>query len=313
MAAKFSDNASDEFMDTNCCVCAGKKITRKAENFCVECQDYYCIPCTDTHKTFPLMRGHKLLDKSDFSTHFLLSSLPCFPTERCKIHKAKILDMFCKNHDEIVCVTCVAINHRACQSIHSIPDEVDYLYNQSNSDETKEQLTAAKKTAEDKKKVIQQILSDLKKQKQKATDSIINYRRELEAELKRLETGSLEDLDVQCKSMERYLQSEIKVAEKDIDDLELYASKLQKSNGNKAQEFVCAKSAQKIIDKAKTSTSTIQNQTEEKKGFFSADRTIKKYLIQLKALGQVSKAEATYKVKQQKNIHKWAKEYKYTM
>ncbi|XP_045187962.2 E3 ubiquitin-protein ligase TRIM33-like isoform X2 [Mercenaria mercenaria] len=180
MAAKDSDNASDEIIDTKCCVCAGKNIIRQAEKYCVECQDYYCIPCTDMHKTFPLLGGHKLLDKAEFSTHGLQTSLPSFPTERCQIHKAKLLDMFCKNHDEVVCATCVAINHRTCQDIHSIPDEVDNLYKQSASNQTKKQLLTAKKDADDKKKARQQLLCDLKIQAQTATDSITNYRKELE-------------------------------------------------------------------------------------------------------------------------------------
>ncbi|XP_053402492.1 uncharacterized protein LOC128557894 [Mercenaria mercenaria] len=308
MAAKGGDNASDEIIDIKCCVCAGKNIIRQAEKYCVECQDYYCIPCTDMHKAFPLMRGHKLLDKADFSTHGLQSSLPCFPTERCSIHKAKLLDMFCKNHDEVVCATCVAINHRACQNIHSIPDEVDNLYKQSASDKTKKQLLAAKKTVEDTKKAKQQILSELKKQKQRETDSITNYRKELEAELKRLETESLKEVDAQYNCMERDLQSEITETEKHIDVLEQSAAKLQKSNGNKAQEFVCVKIAQKNVIKTGSSTSTIQKQTDEKISF-SADMKIKNYLKQLKALGQLSTAEATYKprttaytVKQQRNI-----------
>ncbi|XP_053402802.1 uncharacterized protein LOC123539327 [Mercenaria mercenaria] len=308
MAAKGSDIASDEIIDTKCCVCAEKKITRQAEKYCVECQDYYCIPCTDTHKTFPLMRGHKLLDKSDFSTRGLQSLLPCFPTERCHIHKAKLLDMFCKNHDEVVCATCVAINHRTCRDIHSIPDEVDNLYVLSASDQTNKQLLAAKKDVEDKKKATQQILCELKKQKNKATDSIINYRKELEAELKRLETESLKEVDAQLNSFERDLQREIKESAQHINDLEKSATALQKSNGNKAQEFVCVKNAQKRIVTVKNYTSSTKIQTELKISF-SADIKIKNNLKQSKTLGQVSTAEAIYKprttaytVKQQRDI-----------
>ncbi|XP_053401568.1 uncharacterized protein LOC123540683 [Mercenaria mercenaria] len=312
MATKGGDNASDGIIDTKCSVCAGKNLTREAEKYCVECQDYYCIPCTDMHKAFPSMRAHKLLDKADFSTHGLQSSLPCFPTERCQIHKAKLLDMFCKNHDEVVCATCVAINHRTCQDIHSIPDEVDNLYKQSASDQTKKQLLAAKKALDDIKKTKQQILSELKKQKQRATDSIINYRKELEAELKRLESESLKEVDAQYKNMERNLLYEIKEAEKFIGDLEQSAAKLQKSNGNKAQEFVCVKTAQRNILTAKSSTSKKQTEVNV---FFSADMKIKNNIKQLKTLGEVSTAEATYKprttvytVKQQRNINVQLKE-----
>ncbi|XP_053389313.1 uncharacterized protein LOC128552306 [Mercenaria mercenaria] len=307
MAAKGSDIASDEIIDTKCCVCAGKNITRQAEKYCIECQDYYCIPCTDTHKTFPLMREHKLLDKSDFSTHGLQSSLPSCPTERCQIHKAKLLDMFCKNHDEVVCATCLAINHRTCQDIHSIPDEVDNLYKQSASDQTKKQLLAAKKDVEDIKKAKKQLLSELKIQKQRATDSIINYRKELEAELKRLETESIKEVNAQLNSMERDLQREIKESEQHINDIEQSVAALQKSNGNRSQEFVCVKTAQKKIVTVKSSTSSFKIPTEVKISF-PVDMKIKNYLKQLKILGHVSSEEATYKlstaykVKQQRDI-----------
>ncbi|XP_053402030.1 uncharacterized protein LOC123540358 isoform X2 [Mercenaria mercenaria] len=316
MAAKGEDNASDEIIKTKCSVCAGKNITQEAEKYCVECQDYYCIPCIDMHKAFPALRAHKLLDKAAFSTHALQSTLPCFPTERCLIHKAKLMDMFCKNHDEVVCATCVALNHRTCLDIHSIPDEVDNLYKQSASDKTKKQLLASKKNVEDIKKAKQQILSEVKKQKQRATDSIINYRKELEVELKRLENELIKELEMQYTGMESNLQSEIKEAEEHIDDLEQSVDKLQNSVGNKAQEYVCVKTSQKKIVSTKTFASCIQKQ-EEAKIIFSADMKIKNYLKQLKTLGQVSIAEATYKprttaykVKQQRYIDTKLKEDK---
>ncbi|XP_053390842.1 uncharacterized protein LOC128553691 [Mercenaria mercenaria] len=260
------------------------------------------------HKTFPLMKAHKLLDQADFSTHSIQSSTPCFPTEKCSVHKTKLLDMFCKNHDEVVCDTCVAINHRTCQGIYFIPNEVDNLYRQSTSDQTKKQLIAAKKDVQYIKKNKQQLLSDLKKQKQKATDSITNYRKELEAELKRLEFESLKEVDAKYNNIERDLRREIKEAEKDIDDLEQSVAKLQKSNRNKAQEFVCVKTAQKKIVTVKSSTSSTRIQTEVKISF-PADIKIKNYLKQLKTLGQVSTAEAyrprttVYKVKYKRNIN----------
>ncbi|XP_053392506.1 uncharacterized protein LOC123545717 isoform X1 [Mercenaria mercenaria] len=118
--------------------------------------------------------------------------------------------------------------------------------------------------------------------------------------------------------MERYLQSEIKEAEQNIDDLEQSVYKLQKSTGNKAQEFVCVKTSQKIIASTKSFVSTIQTKTEAKVSF-SADMKIKNYLKQQKVLGQVSTAKATYtprttayKVKQKRDIDIKLKEDKTT-
>jgi hypothetical protein len=103
---------SDEFVNFKCCLCEKKNITKEADIYCVECQDYYCSSCTDFHKLFPLMSTHQVIDKSSFNTVSLQKSLPCFPVEKCEVHKSKLLDMYCADHDDVACATCIAIKHR---------------------------------------------------------------------------------------------------------------------------------------------------------------------------------------------------------
>ncbi|XP_053397410.1 E3 ubiquitin/ISG15 ligase TRIM25-like isoform X2 [Mercenaria mercenaria] len=205
MATKENIDASDEIITVKCCVCTKKNITRDAEKYCVECKDYYCIPCTDSHKMFPAMSGHQILDKADFSSHGLqVAELPSYPTERCSTHKAKLLDMFCANHNEVVCASCVAIHHRACQEIRSIPEDNENLYRESSLRETKTIVNAMKKTMEDIKKSKEQLLRELKKHKNKATDSIRKFRKEMEAVLEKLEKESIKEVEAEYEKMKVY-------------------------------------------------------------------------------------------------------------
>jgi hypothetical protein len=103
---------SDEFVNFKCCLCEKKNIKKEADIYCVECQDYYCSPCTDLHKMFPAMSTHQFIDKSSFNTISLQKSLPSFPVEKCEVHKSKLLDMYCADHDDVECATCIAIKHR---------------------------------------------------------------------------------------------------------------------------------------------------------------------------------------------------------
>ncbi|XP_045196934.2 uncharacterized protein LOC123551800 [Mercenaria mercenaria] len=297
MATKENIDASDEIITLKCCVCTKKNITRDAEKYCVECQDYYCIPCTDTHKMFPALSGHQILDKADFSSHGLhVAELPSYPTERCSTHKAKLLVMFCTNHNEVVCASCVAIHHRACQEIRSIPEDIDNLYRKSSLRETKTKVNAMKKTMEDIKKSKEQLLQELKIHKNKAVDSIRNFRKEMEAMLEKLEKDSIQEAEAQYEKTESILHKQIKEAEEFNVDLVQYYKKLERSAGNKAQEFVCVKQTEETIGKAENAEQILRKGPDMATGF-QPDVTIKNFLNQFKTLGKISITSTKLKLK----------------
>ncbi|XP_060552631.1 uncharacterized protein LOC132713942 [Ruditapes philippinarum] len=239
------------------------------------------------HKAFPAMRGHKLLDKSEFRTKRTLTSLPIYPTERCPIHKAKLLDIFCENHDEVLCATCVAINHRSCQAIHSIPEEVDTLYKQPLSNKIISGLNEEKQQFADIKQRKQHLITEIKKQKKIAIDSILDYKKELEDELNRLERESVKLVEKEYGSIEQDLQNAIKESDKCIDEFEQSADKIQRSQGNKAQEFVKIKTAQRIIRTACESKKLL-NKSAVTEIACTMDANIKQFLKQAEVLGHIS-------------------------
>ncbi|XP_053395823.1 uncharacterized protein LOC123523765 [Mercenaria mercenaria] len=205
---------------------------------------------------FPAMSGHQILDKADFGSRGLQATeLPSYPIERCSTHKAKLLDMFCGNYDEVECASCVAINHRACQDIRSIPDDIDNLYRESSFGETKTKLDTMKKTVEDIKKSKEQLVEQLKKHKNK-----------------------------------------IKETEKFNVDLAEYYKKLERSAGNKAQEFVCVKETEKTIVKVEKAEQILREEPSVEIQF-EPDVKIKDFLNQFKTLGKISITSTNLKLK----------------
>jgi hypothetical protein len=112
MASGGTDSMSDEIINNKCCVCLEKNRTREAEKYCVDCKNYYCSSCVGMHKIFPVTKGHKILDKADFRTPGKDGSLPSFPYQRCSLHMTDVINMYCEDHDEVACASCIILTHR---------------------------------------------------------------------------------------------------------------------------------------------------------------------------------------------------------
>lgn len=110
-AGRHDQDSVDE-LDYLCCVCSKKHIRRQATKYCVNCQDYYCGECVQVHDVVPSLSEHVVVGESDFSRRASAGfKLPSVPTERCNEHTTKLIDMYCKNHDEVGCATCMTLKH----------------------------------------------------------------------------------------------------------------------------------------------------------------------------------------------------------
>ncbi|XP_060557726.1 uncharacterized protein LOC132718114 [Ruditapes philippinarum] len=185
---------------------------------------------------------------------------------------------------------------RSCPAIHSIPEEVDTLYKQPLSNKIISGLVEEKQQFTDIKQRKQHLITEIKKEKKIAIDSILDYKKELEDELKRLERESVKLVEKEYGSIEQELQNAIKESDKCIDEFQQSEDKLQKSQGNKAQEFVSIKTAQRIIRTASESKKML-NKSVVAHITFTMNANIKQFLKQTGVLGHVPRT-TVYNVKQ---------------
>lgn len=100
-------DGSDETFDHRCSVCRTENKNVEAEKYCVDCPDYYCDKCAKGVHSAPALRKHKIIGKDAAD-----GALPSFPTSRCEKHGHHIMNMYCKDHDEVGCYTCMIVDHK---------------------------------------------------------------------------------------------------------------------------------------------------------------------------------------------------------
>ncbi|XP_053397528.1 uncharacterized protein LOC123552035 isoform X1 [Mercenaria mercenaria] len=288
MATGGSEVASDEISEFQCFTCTNKS----AVKYCVECQGNCCQACVDTHSRFPALKGHTLLDTSSCQTPGSSATLLAVPTERCSVHTIKLLDMYCKDHDEVGCTTCMALNHRLCRNVHSIPDDIDVLLETTDIKEINQTLQRSKGAFEDIQKNKRVLLKDLDSSKKEADTAIEHASEEFIALVKNLERKSKEDVENVYQTSKTRVEKDTKEADRQIDDLEKVMTDLQTSEGNKAQQFVCMKIANRKIKEAKEVEITFKTETEVKVTFL-VDPNMQAYFQNLKTIGTVSSVMPT--------------------
>ncbi|XP_045196544.2 uncharacterized protein LOC123551572 [Mercenaria mercenaria] len=285
--ATVEDITSDETFNFKCSSCVNLKRNREAVKYCVECQGYCCQECVETHTAFVALKSHTLLDKVSFKSARSATGLPDVPTEICSEHEIKVLDMYCENHDVVGCTTCMALDHRSCTDVHSIPHSIETIFQISDAHKTfqimQDKINALRKI----KAETERNIEDLSQSKEKALNAIKDFRKEMRDILDNLEKESINEVEVEFRNLESILKEQEKKMESAIEDLGNAADNLQKLDGNKAQQFVLMKIAQKKIEGTERPCKSPDEQTTVKITFF-ANQKLQDFLGQVETFGKVT-------------------------
>ncbi|XP_060583260.1 E3 ubiquitin-protein ligase Midline-1-like [Ruditapes philippinarum] len=108
--------ASDIIHDFSCSPCSENKNNSEAIYKCVECKTFLCAKCRDGHNQF--VKGHKVVD---VRAKDIGGSLIHWKGYKCEEHPDKMIEMYCKTHDEVYCPVCI-LKHRSCTGVDYIPN-----------------------------------------------------------------------------------------------------------------------------------------------------------------------------------------------
>ncbi|XP_053396827.1 uncharacterized protein LOC128556286 [Mercenaria mercenaria] len=301
MATGGCEKTSDELFNFKCTPCGELNKTKEAVKYCVQCQGYCCQTCVDTHRVFPTLKGHTLVDKSNLNPQLIAAELPVVPTETCRTHGIKILDMYCENHDVVGCTSCIALDHRSCSDVHLIPDVIDNLHSKSDAGKIHQKLQDMKMTMKEIKTNREALIQRLCKSKTEAENEIRDFGKVMETLLKSLQKESLKEIEEQFRQMKLQLEEEKKGAEDELDILKQAEEGLVKAEGNRAQQFVSLKTAQNIIAQTEEMSRSLRL-TNDANISFAPDSTIRNFLLNRKTLGSVNHDVAT-QVQQRKALY----------
>ncbi|XP_060561317.1 uncharacterized protein LOC132721085 [Ruditapes philippinarum] len=297
-----TDILSDEVFDVLCKICKNKDKNTEGVKFCVDCQDYFCKKCVQVHSQVPVCAGHKVLDKS-LVTSRISKGLLRAPAERCDRHSHKHIDMYCQNHDNVGCSTCMAVDHRSCQDICYIPEFIQNNTYQSASTEIQTKLKEISKTLAEQVTNFKQDKQRLLKRKAKLLAHIRKFRQEINGQLDKMEKNSIDEIEDKVKHLEDKIEDNLKKLKDNMARVTLANDKLASPNTNQAEVFVHVKIGE---DAANVANICIEDNKRKSTGDdiqFQPEKAILTLLEQYKSLGTLPKTPGTlFQIKGKQSI-----------
>ncbi|XP_060582490.1 uncharacterized protein LOC132738899 isoform X1 [Ruditapes philippinarum] len=286
-----TDILSDEIFDVLCSMCRNEGRNTEGEKYCVDCHDYFCVSCVKVHSKVPVLAGHKVLDKSQVKLG-TSKALPRAPAERCDRHSHKHIDMYCQNHDNVGCSTCMAVDHRLCKDTFYIPEFIQNNTYQAESRELQTKLKEIAKTLEKQADRFKQDKQRMLKRKAEILADIRKFRQEINDHLDKLEKSSIDEIESRVKSLEDKIEDSLKQLQANKSRIRSANDKLTSTNTNYSEVFVYVKMGEdaanvaiKYIEHAKIKSTVGDIE-------FQPDRTILTQLEQKKTIGILSEKPA---------------------
>ncbi|KAL4216438.1 hypothetical protein ACF0H5_024163 [Mactra antiquata] len=305
------DKSSEETFDFICTTCDGNGKIVEAVRYCIECSGYCCQSCTDIHKTFPTLKDHNLLDGSQGNqASNQPTSLPEFPTERCYLHKGQVVDMYCEKHDEVCCCTCIATLHKSCpeKSVMSIPDMINALFKLRDCKQIQSRVRDMMISMETLGKSKDDKLEALKDVKNKEIEKALKFQKALESIIRNAGEATRNEIESKYKELEKEILQEKQDADGNKASLKESDDKLKKSEGNRAQRFVCTKIAEQKMNEADRQISKQKvRSNDDRQLAFTPNQSLLNYLNGLQHIGMIGvntkKKTDLYKIKGSKDIN----------
>ncbi|XP_045208000.2 E3 ubiquitin-protein ligase TRIM33-like [Mercenaria mercenaria] len=243
--------ASDEIKDIFCepCVSDGKQI--EAEGFCVDCSEYLCGQCYNSHRRSKAFKHHVLQDKKNMPVDVARPAVLDVCVEKCSRHPTKVTEYFCRSCDTLGCSACITTNHRQCQNVDHIPDIVIDL---ENTDEFKEfaeyfdeKLTLLKERKDNidsRKTEVEEMKKQAKAELKNQRDKINKFFDQLEAEMDK----KITDIDKNNKDTLKAASNRCNIINDELNKMKTVIDTKRK-NGQKCELFIKMKRSKGEIEK----------------------------------------------------------------
>ncbi|KAH3807240.1 hypothetical protein DPMN_135575 [Dreissena polymorpha] len=131
--AELGDLIGDQAIDASCSTsikhqqcqpCSFDDEEREASGFCVNCLEYICNDCSRDQRRNKITRDHVVLKGDEMpedSTQFAkIKNLM-----KCPLHAENDISFECKDHGNLICVSCFTENHRKCEHVLDIAANED--------------------------------------------------------------------------------------------------------------------------------------------------------------------------------------------
>ncbi|KAK3083133.1 hypothetical protein FSP39_014867 [Pinctada imbricata] len=102
-----------------CTACSRENETESACSWCINCAEFLCKACDRSHRRNKYTNTHNLVDLSNPQTSEMMLNKADI---QCTEHPDKNVEVYCRNHSTICCMTCAFLKHRYCKNVGSVQD-----------------------------------------------------------------------------------------------------------------------------------------------------------------------------------------------
>lgn len=188
-----------------CGWCLQEERNQSADIWCEGCKDGICKDCFNVHKKINALKSHKVLRVEDVGN----SSTKLHFEINCQIHKGKIIENFCHDHQTTCCTSCITDFHRKCHQVTTI-DTASKDQEKSTS-ELMETMNDIIDIAKDFLDCRNRNLREIERERDEVIEKIRSLRTKIIAHLDKLETDFQQRFDKNHDKIKREIEDEIEV------------------------------------------------------------------------------------------------------
>ncbi|KAL4216602.1 hypothetical protein ACF0H5_024325 [Mactra antiquata] len=284
-------NAGDEYFELTCTRCSKKNKNKQSVKYCAACKQYFCKDCLEIHDDFHSSAGHVLVDTDTDSRILSLRNsgrdIQIVPTELCKEHPMEVVNMYCKDDDNVGCRICFVLHHRSCTEIEYIPRYVQEYDPNPTIDHINRKLTTAFKHIETWKTNCDERDVAFEKSKADCKKEINQYRQDIKDVIDEIEERTLAELETEYNNRKQYNTDQNLKIQDLKSNLKRFQDGIVSEQVNLAQKFVLAMIGRKLVEQSETMKS---RSTEEQTSTFEFSRNtdILAFLLNIFTLGMLT-------------------------
>ncbi|CAC5379135.1 unnamed protein product [Mytilus coruscus] len=132
LIASLMDQSESTGTKQECHMCKRQNKQNIATRWCRDCSEAFCDDCSQLHNLMKFFADHTVIKIEEVNTSSASESEPSFKIDTCSVHKSKVLDAFCFDHQELCRVHCITLHHRKCENI----EVIDMIENKKDKIET---------------------------------------------------------------------------------------------------------------------------------------------------------------------------------
>lgn len=189
-----------------CAGCLRDGLETGAELWCITCSEHVCQSCADVHKKLSSPHNivkRKIQKSQDFPKQTSLHESAADvqrSTEHCPCHSDQTMNLWCNEHDKMICSKCEQEAHFNCTTIISIEQAIIDVEEGTQIADLKKETLDLTHNMEKIMGELNNALSESLTEKQKIKDKISEIRKQINSHLDYIEVKILSEVEETCKN-----------------------------------------------------------------------------------------------------------------